>query len=168
MRPALPRLLTIPSVALFTACVGELTAPSPTVVPPVVSSSIAEPPYNLEVPLRGTGSGYVKFRQPKDLPKIVYLDTHVRSLSPNSRYVLERAVDATVDDVCTSTSWLTLGAGLESVPIATDGAGAGRANLWRDLSAFPHGSRFDIQFRVVDAATGAVVLTSDCYQFAVR
>src|SRR5437660_3918851 len=69
------------------------------------------PNFNLEVVLRGDGFGLVKFRQPNDADKIVYLDTWVRDLAPNTSYLLQRAVDTNVDDDCTSTGWLTLGKG---------------------------------------------------------
>ena len=125
------------------------------------------PNFNLEVVLRGDGFGLVKFRQPNDADKIVYLDTWVRDLAPNTSYLLQRAVDTNVDDDCTSTGWLTLGKGLQPQAITTDASGTGREQLFRNLAAFPVGSRFDIDFRVIDAATGAVVLTSDCYQFTI-
>jgi len=125
------------------------------------------PNFNLEVVLRGDGFGLVKFRQPNDADKIVYLDTWVRGLAPNTSYLLQRAVDTNVDDDCTSTGWLTLGKGLQAQAITTDETGTGREQLFRNLAAFPVGSRFDIHFRVIDAATGAVVLTSDCYQFTI-
>ena len=126
-----------------------------------------KPNFNLEVVLRGDGFGLVKFRQPNDADKIVYLDTWVRGLAPNTSYLLQRAVDTNVDDDCTSTGWLTLGKGLQAQAITTDETGTGREQLFRNLAAFPVGSRFDIHFRVIDAATGAVVLTSDCYQFTI-
>ena len=47
------------------------------------------------------------------------------------------------------------------------GRGLGRADLFRDLVAVPLGTEFDIHFRVIDAATSAVVLQSGCYQFVV-
>ncbi len=125
------------------------------------------PNFNLEVVLRGDGFGLVKFRQPNDADKIVYLDTWVRDLAPNTSYLLQRAVDTNVDDDCTSTGWLTLGKGLQPQAITTDASGTGREQLFRNLAAFPVGSRFDIHFRVIDAATGAVVLKSDCYQFTI-
>jgi hypothetical protein len=125
------------------------------------------PNFNLEVVLRGQGFGLVKFRQPNDDQKIIYLDTWVRSLAPNTEYLLQRAVDLTIDDACTSTAWLTLGRGLQPQSIATDEQGAGQAELFRDLSAFAPGSEFDIHFRVIDAVTQAVVLESGCYQFRV-
>jgi len=117
--------------------------------------------------LRGDGFGLVKFRQPNDADKIVYLDTWVRDLAPNTSYLLQRAVDTNVDDDCTSTGWLTLGKGLQAQAITTDETGTGREQLFRNLAAFPVGSRFDIHFRVIDAATGAVVLTSGCYQYTI-
>ena len=125
------------------------------------------PNFNLEVILRGDGFGLVKFRQPNDDAAIVYLDTWVRGLAPNTEYLLQRAVDATVDDDCTSTAWLTLGKGLQPQGIVTDAQGTGRAELFRNLAAFPPGTEFDIHFRVVNAQTLAVVLESECYQFRI-
>jgi len=125
------------------------------------------PNFNLEVILRGDGFGLVKFRQPNDDAAIIYLDTRVRDLAPNSEYLLQRAVDPIVDDDCTSTSWLTLGRGLEPQSITTDATGTGSEQLFRNLAAFPPGAEFDIHFRVVNAVTLAVVLQSECYQFRV-
>jgi len=130
------------------------------------------PPFNLEVILRGEGNafGLVKFRQDVDPSKIITLDTWVRDLQPNHNYLLQRAVDPinVVDGDCTSTSWLTLGKGLTPQAIVTDGDGTGRESLWRDVTAVPSGSQFDIHFRIVDATNMAVVLTSDCYHYTVR
>lgn len=129
------------------------------------------PPFNLEAILRAPtgegGFGLVKFRQPNDADRIVYLDVSVRDLAPNTDYVLQRAVDVMVNDDCTGTNWLTLGQGATPKAIATDEQGTGRAALSRDLGAFAVGTAFDIDFRVLDATTGAVVLTSECYQFVV-
>jgi hypothetical protein len=113
------------------------------------------------------GFGLVKFRQPNDADKIVYLDVSVRNLAPNHSYYLQRATDTSVDDECTGTNWLTLGRGLTPVAITTDDRGSGRAQLFRSLAALPAGMQFDIQFRVIDATTTAVVLESGCYQFTV-
>jgi hypothetical protein len=143
--------------------------------PPVPTGSVSAdvswgpetPDFNLEVILRGQGFGLVKFRQPNDAQKIVYLDTWVRDLAPNSPYLLQRAVDLTVDDNCTGTAWLTLGRGAQAQSILTDAEGTGRAELFRDLAAFSAGAEFDIHFRVIDAVTQAVVLESECYQFRV-
>ena len=130
----------------------------------------ADPHFNLEVILRGEDKsfGHVEFRQDNDAAKIVTLDVWVRDLEPNHQYLLQRAVDTNLDGNCTGTSWLTLGKGLQPQTITTDEKGTGREDLWRDLSAVASGSTFDIHFRVVDAATLAIVLTSDCYQYTVR
>ena len=125
------------------------------------------PHFNLEVILRGQGFGHVTFRQPNDAELIIYLDTWVRGLSPNTNYLLQRAVDMTIDGNCTSTDWLTLGKGAVPQAITTDERGTGRENLFRSVAAFPVGSRFDIHFRVIDAATAAVVLESRCYEFTI-
>jgi hypothetical protein len=125
------------------------------------------PHFNLEVILRGQGFGLVKFRQPNDAELVVHLDTWVRDLAPNTSYLLQRAVDTNVDDDCTGTAWLTLGKGTQPQAITTDATGTGREELFRSVAAFPVGSEFDIHFRVIDAATAAVVLTSECYQFTI-
>jgi len=128
------------------------------------------PPFNNEIILRDVtgngGFGHVTFRQPNDADRIVYLDTWVRDLKPNTEYRLQRATDVNVNDDCTGTNWLTLGMGTVPQSITTDSRGTGRAALFRNLAAFPVGSTFDIHFRVIDAG-GAVVLESSCYQFVV-
>jgi len=133
----------------------------------------AKPKSNLEVILRpvaggpDNGFGLVKFRQPKDAYTIINLDVWVRDLAPNHSYYLQRATDSDVNDDCTGTNWLTLGQGLVPKGIATDERGTGRAELFRELPAVLLGMEFDIQFRVLDAVTSAVVLESACYQFTV-
>ena len=128
--------------------------------------------FDLNVNLRGEGNtqGHIKFRQDPDPAQIITLDTKVHHLLPNHEYLLQRAVDAinVVDGNCTSASWLTLGKGLMPQSILTDSKGKGSEELWRDVSTVPPGSTFDIHFRIVDATTMAVVLTSDCYQYTVR
>lgn len=125
------------------------------------------PNFNLEVILRGEGFGLVKFRQPNDGSFIIFLDVWLRNLAPNTSYLLQRAVDTNVDDNCTSTTWLTLGKGLQQQSITTDATGTAREELFRNVSAFPPGSEFDIHFRIIEEATSAVVLTSRCYQFTI-
>jgi ABC-type sugar transport system substrate-binding protein len=133
------------------------------------------PNFNLEVILRpadgGSGFGHVKFRQPNDADKVVYLDTWVRDLAPNHSYLLRRAVDPmnVVDGNCDSSAWVTLGEGTTLPPkaILTDDRGTGSAALYRILPS-PVGTTFDIHFQVVDAANIAdVVLESGCYQYTV-
>jgi hypothetical protein len=127
----------------------------------------ATPNFNLEAILQPAGAdggfGHVKFRQPKDDAKIIYLDTWVRDLAPNHTYFLQRAVDLTVDDDCSdAVGWATLG------EIRTDDDGTGRAALSRNVSAIPTGMEFDIHFRVVTgAAASATALESACYQYVV-
>ena len=131
--------------------------------------SASSTPFNLEVILRsdGSGFGHVKFRQNVDAAKIITLDVWVRDLEPNHEYLLQRAVDPR-DGNCTSTSWLTLGKGLTPQSILTDEKGKATESLWRDVTAIPTGSEFDIHFRVIDASTLEVVLDSDCYSYVVR
>ena len=163
--------ILIPLAAAFplVGCSPDpLTSPSEAAGPTLALSS-ATPNFNLEVILLPTGNsgfGLVKFRQPKDDAFIVYLDTWVRDLAPSTDYRLERAVDVTVDDDCSSTDWLTLGQGLAPFAIATDDQGDGRAALWRGVPALP-GTEFDIHFRVIEDGTSNVVLQSECYQYTI-
>jgi hypothetical protein len=160
------------SLAMFLAgCSDVPTTMSSTAVGAATSANAAwgpeTPHFNLEVILRGDGFGHVKFRQPNDEEAIIYLDTWVRDLAPNTSYLLQRAVDTTVDGECTSSAWLTLGKGAVAQSILTDDTGTGSEGLFRNVSAIPAGSRFDIHFRVINATTAAVVLESGCYEFTV-
>ena len=135
--------------------------------------SPTKPNFNLEVILRpageGDGFGHVKFRQDNDDATIVDLGVWVRDLAPNTHYRLQRAVDAanSLDDVCTSQTWLTLGLGGVAQDIVTDDRGTGVVDLFRVLNT--PGNAFDIHFRVVTATTSpTAVLESECYQFFVR
>ena len=164
-------ILIVSATLASLACADSPSEPSPA---PVAAPNVARltwgpetPHFNLEVVLRGQGFGLVKFRQPNDGDLIIYLDTWLRDLSPNTDYQLQRAVDTNVDGICSGTAWLTLGKGLTPAVISTDDRGTGTESLWRSVAAFPVGSTFDIHFRVVDAATGAVVLQSGCYEFTI-
>ena len=158
--------------ALLAAAVAAL---SPLAMPALAgadAASAATPNFNLEAQLRPVaggqgGFGLVKFRQPKDSEVIAHLGVWVRDLAADHTYSLQRATDPAVDDNCTGINWLTLGQGNDPKMIATDERGTGRADLSRDLSAAV-GKQFDIQFRIIDAVTSAVVLESACYQFTVR
>jgi len=168
---ALPLTLVLVSMACASAADDSPLPTSPGVQASTASNGVAwgpeTPNFNLEVILRGDGFGHVKFRQPNDDEKVVYLDTWVRGLAPNRSYLLQRAVDTTIDDNCTSSAWLTLGKGTVAQTIDTDDRGTGTAELFRSLAAAAVGATFDIHFRVIDAITSAVVLESSCYQFTV-
>jgi hypothetical protein len=173
-----PTLLVFALAALgTTACATDAIAPRPA-APSHAALAVAgapwgpqSPPFNLEAVLRAPtgqdGFGLVKFRQPNDADQIAYLDVWVRDLAPNGHYILQRATDAVVDGNCTGTDWLDLSSEHHPTPINTDDRGTGRAAMHLDLAPFPVGTTFDIQFRLVDAFGGTVMLTSGCYQFTV-
>ena len=163
-------LVTCLLIAGGSGCRTDTTAPTGLRVPTQASQNQwgpETPNFNLEVILRGDGFGHVKFRQPNDDALIVYLDTWVRGLEPNTAYVLQRAVDTNLDGICTGTAWLTLGKGLVPQTITTDDRGTGEESLFRNVASGGLGSSFDITFRVVKVATAAVVLTSDCYRYTI-
>ena len=138
---------------------------------PLLASGTDKPNFNLEVILRpptgGDGFGHVKFRQDNDAAERIDLGTWVRDLAPNTHYLLQRATDASVDDNCTGANWLTLGKGAVAQDVVTDDRGTANEDLFRILTS-PVGAEFDIQFRVINKTTSAVVLRSACYQFFVR
>jgi hypothetical protein len=135
-------------------------------------------PYNLDVTLHSneikksdhkiSGFGFIKFRQNPNVPLTITLDTWVFNLTANHDYLLQRAVNPITDIDCNSTAWLTLGKGLVSQTIHTDGLGNGMENLFRNVPASSEGTTFHIHFQIIDAVSLATVLTSDCDQFTIR
>src|SRR5438552_15229936 len=129
-------LLALTTLAAVTAVAAQADSGAPSWGP-------ATPNFNLQVVLRPVdgatdmGFGLVKFRQPKDAQKIVYLDVWVRDLGPNHSYLLQRAVDPNVNGDCTGTNWLTLGKGLVPREITTDEIGTGRTDLFRNIDTIP-------------------------------
>jgi hypothetical protein len=164
------------------ACQDTPTAPRELSVPTGTAANRSEsegaeakeakkPHFNLDVVLRGEdASGRIKFRQPEPVgtTHLVNLDVKVSHLSPNTSYLLQRAVDVTLDGNCTSTAWLTLGKGLVPQSIVTNEKGRGREQLFRVFMLSSVGSTFDIHFRVIRQDNSAVALTSKCYQFTIR
>ena len=167
------RFILVAGAVVVAGCGDPTSVPSgsPLSLGASLSASLS-PNRNLEIILRGAGFGHVKFRQPKDDATIIYLDTWVRDLKPNTSYQLQRATDSEINDVCTGgtinpADWLTLGQGLIPKVITTDERGTGGEALFRTLPLTLVGAVFDIHFRVVEQATQAVVLESECYQFEV-
>ncbi len=155
-------------IIVLAGCTTDTSTPSGVLAPRQANEWGPETPnFNLEVVLRGDGFGLVKFRQPNDDALVIELDTKVRGLEPNTAYVLQRAADTNLDGICSSTSWLTLGKGLVPQTITTDDRGTGEEILFRSVAALGVGATFDIAFRVVNVATAAVVLTSDCYRYTI-
>lgn len=131
------------------------------------------PVYNLDVHLRSqsrvSGSGFIKFRQKLDTARVITIESQVNNLLPNHSYLLQRAVNPIADITgCSSNAWLTLGEGLQQKSIVTNAHGNGNANLWRDVTAISRGTEFHIRFQILDAATLATVLISDCFDYSVR
>ncbi len=178
INPKVMKKLTRISFLTAMAMLFLLSACKEDVLSPTENSSVSAtagvtksgPNYDLDVVLRGAegANGEIKFRQPNDPEIVIHLDTRICGLTPNTSYLLQRAVDTNLDGNCTSTTWLTLGKGLTPQAIVTDKKGSGKEKLFRDVSAIPLGSTFDIHFQVINEQTQAVVLTSDCYQYTIR
>src|SRR5262245_15746130 len=128
MRSTLPTIVALVLGGVMSGCTNDEATPLGPAVPAESAPAHASwgpetPNFNLEIVLRGEGFGLVKFRQPNDDQKIVYLDTWVRGLAPNTEYQLQRADDLTVDDDCTSKAWLTLGRGVQAQRVRPDSGG---------------------------------------------
>jgi hypothetical protein len=130
-----------------------------------------DPHFNLNIYLTGEKTatcGYIEFRQVADNGQFIHLDTWVHHLKPNTNYILQRAVDTTIDENCTSTAWLTLGKGLNAQSILTNEKGDGYAELYRSVSMIAVGTTFDIHFQILEESNSTVALTSSCYRYTVR
>ena len=173
MRATIPRSLLIVAVVAATGCADHPTTPSEigparTILSHAPARQSKAPPFGFIVRLRGVGSGIVQFRQPKDDARIVFLDVMIHGLAPNAVYQFQRETDTVLDAECTGGNWLTLGREATPLSITTDDRGVGRAEFFRDLSAIPGGSMFDIRFRVLDAVTQDAVLKSTCEPYTLR
>ena len=173
-RPAVTGILKSFFILLILAACSEETEVRP-VLPESSSARNFDPDhpfYDLNVLLFSTPNsseiGFIQFRQNEDEPKVIHLDTRVYGLEPNTNYLLQRAVDTVLDGNCTSSMWLTLGAGLSALPIVTNDKGSGEAALFRSVAAFASGTTFDIHFQILKESTLEVVLTSDCYQYTIQ
>lgn len=135
------------------------------------SFSPEDPRYNLNVFFHEESRktfGFLRFRQFENETQLIHLYTWVHGLEPNTSYVLQRAVDTTLDGNCTGVAWLSLGDGMVPKSIVTDNLGSGYAELWRSVAAIPVGTVFDIHFQIVNQSTSAVAFASDCYQYKVH
>ncbi len=83
---------------------------------------------------------------------------NVRDLAPNTDYKVLRWVDLTPDGSCTGTVRLLPG----NPTLTTSAGGAGALHFEISSTTITDGTRFDVIWRVVDAATGATVLESSC------
>jgi hypothetical protein len=86
---------TIALAIVFSACANTPGTPTAPEASSSAASAVAQsappwgpetPHFNLQIILRGEGFGLVKFRQPNDDALIVFLDTWVRDLAPNTSY----------------------------------------------------------------------------------
>src|SRR5947199_10560805 len=104
----------LPAIAI--ACLWSCTSNPDLVAPrqsagPIISASSwgpETPPSNNEISLRDVtgngGVGHVKFRQPTDADRNVYLDPSVRDLKPSTELRLQRTTAVNVNDVHTGTN----------------------------------------------------------------
>jgi hypothetical protein len=83
---------------------------------------------------------------------------NVHGLAPNTDYKVLRWVDFNPDGNCTGTARLLPG----NPTLTTSAGGAGALHFEISSAAISDGTSFDVIWRVVDAATGATVLESDC------
>src|SRR5258705_8080060 len=137
---ALPALLSISLIYAAACAVAGLDPAAPS-LEGASSWGPESPPFNDEIILRdvsdGRGFGHVKFRQPNDGNRIVYLDTWVRDLKPNATYQLQRATDTAVHDDCLWTDLISPGWGGAPPGNHTDDPGNPAGELFPHLGTPP-------------------------------
>jgi hypothetical protein len=118
------------------------------------------------VGFRGTGWGRVQFRQPDDGVARIFYIVWVRDLTPNTSYLLQEASGPTV---CTggASEWATIGSNGKRQDILTDPRGSAHLPLSRTAPRSLVGTQLGARLRIVENASGAVVLESDCFLFEV-
>jgi hypothetical protein len=89
---------------------------------------------------------------------------NVRDLAPSTDYKVLRWVDFIPDGSCTGTVRLLPG----NPTLTTSAGGAGALHFEITSATLIDGARFDVIWRVVDAATGATVLESACLTVTVK
>jgi hypothetical protein len=105
--------------------------------------------------------GVLKLHQSEDHDS-VFADLFVKHLTGNTAYLLQASLDTLGNPGCTSTVFTSLGADTLPLSLVTDSAGKGSQTFFRDVSSFDSTTTYLIRFQVVDSATNAVALESQC------
>jgi len=172
-------------VALCPAC--SETAPNP-VQPSAITPAItpfgapavqpAVRPASHGQPLTavvGEGEGVLSISPKGDRPGFsVEIQVALRNTSPNTTFTLTRAVDFTLDGVCTNTNFVPLPlpnpGPLVLLTTSPGGAGAAHVSFALDPVQFPQfseGTTFEVHWDI-RATDGSVALRSDCFRVTVK
>lgn len=123
----------------------------------------------------GEGRGVLNISPKRDRPGFsVEIQVALWSTSPNTTFTLARAVDFTLDGVCTNTNFVPLPlpnpGPLVLLTTSPGGAGAAHVSFALDPVQFPQfseGTTFEVHWDI-RATDASVVLRSDCFRVTVK
>ena len=192
MRGLAAALLTA-VVALCPACSETTPNPvQPSAIAPVITPAIAPAIAPFGAPavqpavrpdshgqqltaIVGEGEGVLNISPKADRPGFsVEIQVALQKTSPNTTFTLARAVDFTLDGVCTNTNFVPLPlpnpGPLVLLTTSPGGAGAAHVSFALDPVQFPQfseGTTFEVHWEI-RATDASVVLRSDCFRVTVK
>jgi hypothetical protein len=151
---------------------SAITPPSPLAVQPAV---LPDSHGQQLVAVVGEGEGVLNISPKADRPGFsVEIQVALRKTSPNTTFTLSRAVDFTLDGICTNTNFVPLPrpnpGPLVLLTTSPGGAGAAHVSFALDPVQFPRfseGTTFEVHWEI-RATDASVVLRSDCFRVTVK
>jgi hypothetical protein len=127
----------------------------------------------------GTGTGTVNVTLTAGVTGFsAEVNVNIHGAAPNTTFYVQRAPEFGTnflqDGICqraAAGSWVTLPRPLLTpfMTITTNGAGAGAAHLSIELPFIPDGTRFDVEFRIVDSMSAPTTdLRTGCFTVTVK
>ena len=151
---------------------SAITASGPLAVRPAVLPDSHGQPL---IAVVGEGEGVLNITPKADRPGFsVEIQVALRKTRPNTTFTLARAVDFTLDGVCTNTNFVPLPlpnpGPLVLLTTSPGGAGAAHVSFALDPVQFPQfseGRTFEVHWEI-RAIDSSVVLRSDCFRVTVK
>jgi hypothetical protein len=167
--------------ALCVACSENSTSPvQPSAITPTgplaVQPAVLPDSHGQQlIAVVGEGEGVLNISPKADRPGFsVEIQVALRKTSPNTAFTLARAVDFTLDGVCTNTNFVPLPlpnpGPLVLLTTSPGGAGAAHVSFALDPVQFPQfseGRTFEVHWEI-RATDASVVLRSECFGVTVK
>ena len=118
----------------------------------------------------GEGEGIVNVSPDASQPGFsVETQVAVWKSSPNTTFIVSRAVDFTADGICTSTNFVPLPRPNPGplVTLTTSPGGAGSVHVSFALPQIPDNTELDVRFQV-STADGSIMLRTECFTVTAR
>ena len=151
---------------------SAITPPGPLAVQP---AALPDSHGQQLVAVVGEGEGILNISPKADRPGFsVEIQVALQKTSPNTTFTLARAVDFTLDGVCTNTNFVPLPlpnpGPLVLLTTSPGGAGAAHVSFALDPVQFPQfseGTTFEVHWEI-RATDASVALRSDCFRVTVK